>query len=122
MIVYCLPTTYILTTDYRQPTTVSPATLTLNKIQMNNPENKTFCIRAYYSKDLARIYSLSPYKFRALIRELEPELGLRLGYIFTPKQVGIITKKLNQTYTPDVEIARRIFEKPINHHLDRELS
>ena len=102
--VYCLPTTdhLLLTTVYLTPT----ATLTSNNIEMSNPENKTIRIRAYYSKDLARIYNLSPYKFSALIREMESELGLRMGYIFTPKQVDIITAKLNKTYTPDVEIAR----------------
>ncbi|MBS1977789.1 MAG: hypothetical protein JST46_10490 [Bacteroidetes bacterium] len=41
----------------------------------------------------------------------ELELGQRLGYLFTPKQVGIIVEKLNKVYTPDAEVAKRIREE-----------
>ena len=55
-----------------------------------------FTIQPYTHKELAARYHRSPKTFRRWLQQVQHDLGPRIGYSYTPKQVRIIVKHLGE--------------------------
>ncbi len=57
-------------------------------------EQATIHIKAYSTKELAKIYEVSEKIFRAWLAPFKNEIGKKAGWFYTPKQAKIIFDKV----------------------------
>lgn len=60
----------------------------------NKKETKEFSLKPYTIRELAQFYSVSTSTMQRWLKKSNIELGQRIGYYLTVKQVGIIIEHL----------------------------
>jgi len=53
-------------------------------------------VKAYNTKQLAQLYNVSRDTFRNWIKPFKPQIGTRIGDLYTPKQVQAIFDALGE--------------------------
>ena len=63
-------------------------------MERNKSNERKFTIKTYSLKEVAELYEIDTRTLVKWIDPFEKEIGKRIGYFYTPKQIKIITDKL----------------------------